>query len=261
MALVRNFKLGSGLLFHLLNARAFRSSSSSMAYRHRPAFFHKAGTCIGNASFTFTALSASTSTDEVAASATKSVPVNGILSDNPLLRSWDDQPFNLPPFKSINPSHFQPALESAMEAQIRELETIASSTPDFESILGAYDRAGALYSRVGSVYGNYISSLNTPDMQVVQTTMAPILSRHRSKCYNIPGLFEKMELMHDMREEMLAKGEWNAEQVRLAERIYTNFVRMGAKFDEVSTMKFGYCFCFKQDMKNTTRTSSAYFYD
>jgi peptidyl-dipeptidase Dcp len=120
-----------------------------------------------------------------------------------------------------------------MEAHIMDLETIASSSSnDFDSILGAYDRAGGLLSKVSAVYGNYISSLNTPDMQIVQTKMAPILSRHNSKCYNIPGLFAKIEHMHNVKEDMLAKGEWTAEQVRLAERVYIGFVRMGAKLNE-----------------------------
>ena len=121
-----------------------------------------------------------------------------------------------------------------MEAHISDLEAIAlaESKDDFDSILGTYDRAGSLYSKVGSVYGNYISSLNTPDMQEVQTKMAPILSRHRSACYNVPGLFDKIELMYNIRDKMLAKGEWDDIQARLAERVYTAFMRMGAKLDE-----------------------------
>ncbi|KAL7492832.1 hypothetical protein ACHAWT_007934 [Skeletonema menzelii] len=163
-----------------------------------------------------------------------------ISEGNPLLQSWASQPFHLPPFEEINPSHFQPALEAAMEAHIADLEAIASSTDnDFDSILGAYDRAGSLYSKVGSVYGNYISSLNTPDMQEVQSAMAPILSRHRTKCYNIPGLFEKVTSMYDIREEMANKGEWTAEQVRLAERVYTAFVRMGVKLNEEEKKEYG----------------------
>ncbi len=81
-----------------------------------------------------------------------------------------------------------------MKAHIKDLEAIASQHyfQDFDSILGGYDRAGSLFSKVGGVYGNYISSLNTPDMQEVQSAMASVLSRHRSKCYNIPGLFEKV---------------------------------------------------------------------
>ena len=37
----------------------------------------------------------------------------------------------------------------------------------------------------------YFKSFNTPDMLTLQSKMAPILSRHRSKCYNIPDLFAK----------------------------------------------------------------------
>ncbi|KAL7543782.1 hypothetical protein ACHAXR_013089 [Thalassiosira sp. AJA248-18] len=181
--------------------------------------------------------------DEVTpSSTTKGTICNAAIeSDNPLLRSWSDQPFHLPPFKHIRAEHFVPAFDVAMAAHIADLEAIASASPidksspgggdAFDSILGAYDRAGGLLSKVGSVYGNYTSSLNTPDMQAVQTKMAPILSRHRSKAYDIPGLFEKIESMYEMREEKLESGEWNAEQARLAERVYIKFVRMGAKFD------------------------------
>ena len=62
-----------------------------------------------------------------------------------------------------------------MAAHIGDLEAIASTPIDlsspvcgdvFDSILGAYDRAGALLWKIEAVYDNYISSLNTPDMQV-----------------------------------------------------------------------------------------------
>ena len=151
---------------------------------------------------------------------------------NPLLRSWADQPFRLPPFKHIRAEHFQPAFEVAMKDHLSDLEAIASSSADgFDSILGAYDRAGDLLGKVDAVFDNYVSSLNTPEMQAVQTTMAPILSRHNSKTYDIPGLFVKIEKMYAMKDDMLEKGEWTAEQARLAERVYIDFVRMGAKFD------------------------------
>lgn len=215
-----------------------------MAYnRHQlPAFVRGGGG--GGASnifpsvslLTTTSLSVSTTTDETA---TVSIDSENDEHNNPLLKSWKSEPFQLPPFKSINPSHFEPALDAAMKAHLSDLEAIASSSSnDFDSLLGAYDRAGSLYSKVGSVYGNYISSLNTPEMQAVQTKMAPVLSRHRSKCYNIPGLFEKIEEMHDVKEEKLNSGEWDAEQTRLAERVYIGFVRMGAKLDEESKKEF-----------------------
>ena len=71
-------------------------------------------------------------------------------------------------------------------------------------------------------------------MQLVQTTMAPILSRHNSKAYDIPGLFQKIESVYKIRNEKLKSGEWTAEQARFAERVHKKFVRMGAKFDAVT---------------------------
>eukprot|EP00569_Conticribra_weissflogii_P004735 CAMPEP_0171342302 /NCGR_PEP_ID=MMETSP0878-20121228/13950_1 /TAXON_ID=67004 /ORGANISM="Thalassiosira weissflogii, Strain CCMP1336" /LENGTH=722 /DNA_ID=CAMNT_0011844929 /DNA_START=23 /DNA_END=2191 /DNA_ORIENTATION=+ len=176
--------------------------------------------------------------DQVTTAASKTNAA-ALESSNPLLRSWADQPFHLPPFKSIEPCHFQPAFEVAMAAHLADLEAIAAShTDDFESILGAYDRAGLLLSRVSAVYGNYTSSLNTPEMQKVQTEMAPVLSRHNSKAYDIPGLFEKVEKMYGIKDEKLASGEWTAEQARLAERVYVRFVRMAAKFDRATKAEY-----------------------
>ncbi|KAL7508667.1 hypothetical protein ACHAXN_005743 [Cyclotella atomus] len=152
---------------------------------------------------------------------------------NPLLQSWSTEPFHLPPFKSIEPRHFEPAFEIAMDAHLKDLESIANSKQeDFESILAAYDRAGATLSKVYSVYGNYVSSLNTPEMQLVQTKMAPLLSRHTSKTCNVPGLFEKISKMNEVRDDMVKSGEWTEEMGRLAERVYIKFVRMGALLGE-----------------------------
>ncbi|KAL7554361.1 hypothetical protein ACHAWF_017794 [Thalassiosira exigua] len=160
-------------------------------------------------------------------------------SANPLLRSWSDQPFLLPPFKDIRPEHFAPAFDVAMREHLSDLEAIASSSDEgFDAVLGAYDRAGALLGRVEAVFDNYTDSLNTPELQAVQTKMAPILSRHESRSYDVPGLFEKVERLYGMREQKLARGEWSGEQARLAERVYIDFVRMGAKFDAAAKSEY-----------------------
>ncbi|EJK67897.1 hypothetical protein THAOC_11003 [Thalassiosira oceanica] len=217
------------LAVQVIAARAFRSSPVSTTAKGHAFRLNRLAT---SATATATALhSASTLADSTATGA-NSACVDEI---NPLLASWDGEPYNLPPFSKIKTTHFEPALHAAMEAHLSELEAIAASeTNDFDSILKAYDRAGGLYSKVGSVYGNYLSSLNTPEMQDVQTAMAPVLSRHRSKTYAIPGLFSKIEMMYNMREEKVSSGEWDTEQSRLAERIYLNFVRQGAKLDSKS---------------------------
>ena len=160
--LSRSWRFGTSLAL-AVTARAFQTSS----YRHNIPAFLKASTTFQ--STLSSALSVSTTADAAVTSTTAEC------NDNPLLRSWSDQPFNLPPFKEINPAHFEPALQVAMEKHILDLESIAKSESNsFDDILGAYDRAGSLYSKVGSVYGNFISSLNTDDMQAVQTKMSSI---------------------------------------------------------------------------------------
>jgi len=135
--LSRSWRFGTSLAL-AVTARAFQTSS----YRHNTPAFLKASTTFQ--STLSSALSVSTTADAVTSTTAE--------YDNPLLRSWSDQPFNLPPFKEINPTHFEPALQVAMEAHTSDLESIANSgSNSFDDILGAYDRSGSLYSKVGSV--------------------------------------------------------------------------------------------------------------
>lgn len=145
--------------------------------------------------------------------------------NNPLLADWSaNNPFAMPPFADIQTSHFQPALEVAMQAHLADLQAIVDDTttpPTFDSVVAPYDRAGQLLSRVSAVYANLGSSLNTEALQAVQTTMSPILSRHRSKSYTLPGLFEKIRAVYLQSRNDAILG-LNAEQIRLVERIHVD---------------------------------------
>lgn len=84
-------------------------------------------------------------------------------SSNPLLIQWDDQPFLLPPFQSINPSHFKEAFEFGMDAHLKDLQAIVDNEEEatFENTIVVYDHAGSVLNRVSSVFSNMCSSLNT----------------------------------------------------------------------------------------------------
>ena len=171
---------------------------------------------------------------------------------NPLLRSWSDEPFGLPPFADIRPHHFPRAFDVAMESHLADLRSIAAAGAaaeggddgDFDSVLGAYDRAGYLYRKIHAVYNSYVSSMNGPEMRLVQTKMAPRLSRHASKTYDVPGLFDRIARLHgtigadSSSTEGKEGGGWTTEQVRLLERVYIDFVRMGAKFDDATRVEY-----------------------
>ena len=94
------------LAVQFFTARAFRTTSycsTTQAHRYLPAFFHSAKS-------TTTGLFVSSPTaprDEK----TQSTTLSTKNAENPLLRSWSDQPYHLPPFQFIQPCHFEPALE------------------------------------------------------------------------------------------------------------------------------------------------------
>ena len=155
---------------------------------------------------------------------------------NPLLRDWSTQPFRLPPFSEIRTSDFEPALEVARKAHLEELQSIANTNkddddeePTFENVIVAYVRAGSLLSRVSSVFSNLCSSMNTQELQAVQTKLSPLLSRHRSAAYTVPGLFDKIDAVYQQTRDASSSNnhKLSPEQIRLIERIHTDFVRQG----------------------------------
>jgi peptidyl-dipeptidase Dcp len=151
-------------------------------------------------------------------------------SPNPLLKDWSSQPFYLPPFQQIQPSHFPEALREGMRAELLDLQAIAatpSEKVDFETIIAAYDRAGSLLGRVGAVFGNMCSSLNTEELQAIQTEMAPVMSRHTSETYQTSGLFHQINSVYQKRFDL----GLTEEQIRLTERIHMDFTRAGAALD------------------------------
>lgn len=150
-------------------------------------------------------------------------------SINPLLSDWSSQPFHMPPFHLIQPSHFKEAFDEGMRQHISDLSEIVNSSevPTFANTIAAYDRSGDLLDRISQVFSNMCSSLNTDELKRVQSDMVPILSRHSSSVTAYPGLFERISSVHHNSHEL---EHLNPEQRRLVERFYMDFTRSGAAF-------------------------------
>jgi len=122
-----------------------------------------------------------------------------------------------------------------MEAHIADLKAIVDdpSEPTFESVVAAYDRAGSKLSSISAVFGNLTSSKNTDELKEVQSKMVPVLSKHSSATYFLPGLFEKINAVHSGPRDGLTP-----EQDRLVDRIHMDFTRAGAGFDGPTKEKY-----------------------
>jgi peptidyl-dipeptidase Dcp len=184
-------------------------------------------TCLAQSASTETMCKSDGTNADAAAATTNG---DGCSNNNPLLTSWTEQPFLMPPFHVIAPSHYEPAFQVTMEAHLQDLHDIVNNeeTPTFDNVIVVYDRAGRDMGRVEDVFYNMCSSLNTPDLQEVETAMSPILSRHGSAVYTLPGLFEKINSVYE--QVQADKDKYTPQQVRLVERIHLDFKREGAHF-------------------------------
>ena len=100
---------------------------------------------------------------------------------NPLLAPWD-APFGLPPFDRIGETHFRPAFDAAMAAQLAEIEAIPGdpAAPDFANTIEAMERSGLSLDRVAAVFFNLVSSHTNDELHAIQREVAPKLAAHDS---------------------------------------------------------------------------------
>ena len=74
--------------------------------------------------------------------------------ENPFFTEWNT-PFGVPPFDAIKVEHYVPAVNEGIKQQEAEIEAIVanSEAPTFENTILAFDKSGALLSKVNSVFG------------------------------------------------------------------------------------------------------------
>ena len=149
-------------------------------------------------------------------------------AQNPFFEEWST-PFGVPPFESIDVTHYEPAFDRAMSVHLAEIDAIANNAdePSFANTVEAYDAAGEMLGNVLSVFGMLCSSDLTPEMQQVQELIMPRLSAHYDTILLDDKLFERVRSVYERREAL----ELTPEQIRLTEKLYRQFVNSGAQLD------------------------------
>ncbi len=149
-------------------------------------------------------------------------------SENPFFAEWDT-PYGVPPFDRIVPAHFLPALERGMSLHDAEIDAITSNNDDatFENVILAYDDSGQMLAQTALIFGMLCEAENTPEMQALQEQVMPLLAAHADKIRLNERLFERVKAVYDQRAAL----DLDAEQSRLLEKTYREFVRAGALLD------------------------------
>lgn len=156
------------------------------------------------------------------------------VSSNPLLTE-SALPYHMPPFDKIKNEHFAPAYTAALAEQIKEVEAIANQkdAPNFENTLVALERSGRTLDRVDNVFSNLAGANTNPEIQKVESDMAPKLAAHRDAIQLNSKVFARIQALYDKRDEL----GLDAESKYLLERYYKDFVRAGAKLSEADKTK------------------------
>ena len=154
--------------------------------------------------------------------------------ENPFFTEWTT-PFGVPPFEEIHEEHFLPAFERAIAEQRAEVEAIAQNPepPTFENTLVVLDATGMLMSKVSGVFYTLTGAETNEQIRAIAKEVAPMRSNLRDDRLMNPQLFERIKTIYEQREEL----GLNAEQMRLLEETYLDFVSGGAELSEADKQR------------------------
>lgn len=150
---------------------------------------------------------------------------------NPFLSAYST-PFQVPPFDRIKSEHYIPAFDEAMAQQKAEIEAIVSNpdAPTFENTITKLDKSGEVLSRVNGVFFRLRSAETNDDLDSIARVIMPVLTAHSSSISLNPGLFKRVMILYDEREDL----GLNVEQAKVLEDAYKRFVRGGALLDSAA---------------------------
>ena len=151
-------------------------------------------------------------------------------SANPLLNPWTGPYGGVPAFDKVKVEHFKPAIEQGIAANLREIDAIANNPapPTFENTIVALEDSGRLLSDIGTYYGVWGSTLNSPAFQAVQTEMNPKFAALGDQISGNAKLFQRVEAVYNSP----AKASLTPEQQRLTWVTWNGFVRSGARLNQ-----------------------------
>jgi peptidyl-dipeptidase Dcp len=147
------------------------------------------------------------------------------MSDNPFFEAWT-APFGLPPFDRLRPEHFPPAFDRGMSEHMAQTAAIAGAgePPSFANTIEALERSGRVLGQVSRVFSNLNSSDTSDALDAIARDYAPKLAQHHIAIALNAELFGRICDLHAQRDRL----DLAADQKRLLERHYLDFVRSGA---------------------------------
>jgi len=147
------------------------------------------------------------------------------MSNNPLLQN-STHPNFAPPFADIKDAHYLPATEEAIKEAYANIEAIKANKdePDFENTIAALEVSAERLGDVTGIFYNQLSAVGGDELHALAEKIGPMTAAYSSDVTLDQDLFARIKAVHDKRGAM----DLTAEQNKLLEETYTDFVRAGA---------------------------------
>ena len=171
---------------------------------------------------TLTVACSAPGTHEPTAMSTRSTPA----PENPLYAPWTGPYGGVPAFDRMELTALKPAIESAMERHLAEIDAITrdAGAPTFANTIAALERAGRDLDRVMTYFGIWSSNLSTSEFRAVQTEMAPRVTEHGTKIVQNEALFARVRSVWEGR----AAAGLRPDEQRVVQLVYERFAHNGA---------------------------------
>jgi len=156
----------------------------------------------------------------------KERPRTPAMADNPFAAP-STLPFEFPAFDRIQDADYRAAFDAGMAEQLQQVAAIAHNPaePTFENTIVALERSGRTLERVETTFSNLNACNTDPEMQRIDTDMAPRLTAQRDAIHLNPALWARVDALYRKRESL----HLDPESLQLLTRYHTIFVRAGAR--------------------------------
>ncbi len=183
----------------------------------------------GTAAMALTGCAASTATETMTQTPTAAVAAAPARDQNPLTAAWTGPYGGVPAWDKLTPAAFPAAFAEAMADMRAEVAAVRDNAEPatFENVHVAMMRAGDKIERLYSYWGVQTSNLSSPEVQALEAEWEPKLSAFFDELTLDPALFARYKAVYDNRATL----NLDAQQKRIVERTYENYVRNGAALD------------------------------
>ena len=148
-------------------------------------------------------------------------------------------PYGMPAFDRIKDSDFLPAFEAGMAGQLAEIKAITDNPapPTFDNTTLAWERSGALLTRVRETFTNLNASNSNDALDKLDAEIQPRLAAHKDAINLNPALFARVDALYKDRAHLLL----DPESLQLLLRQHHIMVAAGAQLPESAKAKLRAC--------------------